>query len=114
MRSKVERHSEEAEKTVREIRRATRRQYSAEEKIRIVIAGLRAGGAPHAGPPPAARPPAQAGCITFNTRRVTRSASPAALAWSMAVSGSAFASYHCAALECSRATSSGSRRLSSA
>ena len=41
MRSKVERHSEEAEKTVREIRRATRRQYSAEEKIRIVIAGLR-------------------------------------------------------------------------
>lgn len=41
MRSKVERHSEEAEKTVRDIRRATRRQYSAEEKIRIVIAGLR-------------------------------------------------------------------------
>ena len=41
MRSKVERHSEEAEKTVRDIRRATRRQYSAEEKVRIVIAGLR-------------------------------------------------------------------------
>ena len=41
MRSKVERHSEEAEKAVREIRRATRRQYSAEEKVRIVIAGLR-------------------------------------------------------------------------
>ena len=41
MRSKVERHSEEAEKAVRDIRRATRRQYSAEEKIRIVIAGLR-------------------------------------------------------------------------
>ena len=41
MRSKVERHSEEAEKTVRDIRRASRRQYSAEEKIRIVIAGLR-------------------------------------------------------------------------
>ncbi len=41
MRSKVERHSEAAEKTVRDIRRATRRQYSAEEKVRIVIAGLR-------------------------------------------------------------------------
>jgi transposase len=41
MRSKVERHSEEAEKAVRDIRRATRRQYSAEEKVRIVIAGLR-------------------------------------------------------------------------
>src|ERR1700719_2072233 len=41
MRSQVERHSEEAEKAVRDIRRATRRQYSAEEKIRIVIAGLR-------------------------------------------------------------------------
>jgi len=41
MRSAVERHSEEAEKVVRDIRRATRRQYSAEEKVRIVIAGLR-------------------------------------------------------------------------
>ncbi len=41
MRSKVERHSEEAEKAVRDIRRATRRQYSSEEKVRIVIAGLR-------------------------------------------------------------------------
>src|ERR1700744_6018928 len=41
MRSPVERHSEEAEKVVRDIRRATRRQYSAEEKVRIVIAGLR-------------------------------------------------------------------------
>ena len=30
-----------AEKAVRDIRRATRRQYSAEEKIRIVLAGLR-------------------------------------------------------------------------
>ena len=35
------RHSEEAEKAVRDIRRATRRQYSAEDKVRIVIAGLR-------------------------------------------------------------------------
>ena len=41
MRSKMETHSDEAEKRVRDIRRATRRQYSAEEKIRIVIAGLR-------------------------------------------------------------------------
>ena len=30
-----------AEKTVRDIRRATRRQYSVEEKIRIVLEGLR-------------------------------------------------------------------------
>ena len=41
MRSKAEMDSEEAEKRVRDIRRATRRQYSAEDKIRIVIAGLR-------------------------------------------------------------------------
>ena len=41
MRTKVETALEEAEKRVRDIRRATRRQYSAEEKIRIVIAGLR-------------------------------------------------------------------------
>jgi transposase len=32
---------EGAEKTVRDIRRATRRQFSAEEKIRIVLEGLR-------------------------------------------------------------------------
>ena len=30
-----------AEKTVRDIRRATRRHYSSEEKIRIVLEGLR-------------------------------------------------------------------------
>jgi len=30
-----------AEKTVRDIRRATRRRFSAEEKIRIVLEGLR-------------------------------------------------------------------------
>ena len=30
-----------AEKTVRDIRRATRKQYSPEEKIRIVLEGLR-------------------------------------------------------------------------
>ena len=32
---------EPAEQVVKEIRRATRRQFSAEEKIRIVLAGLR-------------------------------------------------------------------------
>jgi len=37
----METHSDEAEKRVRDIRRATRRQFSAEEKVRIVIAGLR-------------------------------------------------------------------------
>ena len=31
---------ESAEKAIRDIRRATRRQYSAEEKIRIVLEGL--------------------------------------------------------------------------
>jgi transposase len=41
MRSKLETHSNEAEKAVRDIRRATRRQFAAEEKVRIVIAGLR-------------------------------------------------------------------------
>jgi transposase len=41
MRTQVEHHAEEAEKVIRDIRRATRRQYSAEEKVRIVIAGLR-------------------------------------------------------------------------
>ena len=33
--------SDSAEQTVRAIRRKTRKQYSAEEKIRIVVAGLR-------------------------------------------------------------------------
>jgi transposase len=41
MRSAVERQSEEEEKVVRDIRRATRRQYTAEETVRIVSAGLR-------------------------------------------------------------------------
>jgi len=36
-----ERLPDGAEKTVRDIRRATRRHHSAEEKIRIVLAGLR-------------------------------------------------------------------------
>lgn len=41
MRSKEDRSKDSAEKAVRVIRRATRRQYSAEEKIRIVLEGLR-------------------------------------------------------------------------
>ena len=41
MRSKADRSKDSAEKAVRDIRRATRRQYSAEEKIRIVLEGLR-------------------------------------------------------------------------
>jgi transposase len=41
MRQKHEAASAAAEQTVREIRRRTRRQFSAEDKIRIVIAGLR-------------------------------------------------------------------------
>src|SRR5262245_10266782 len=36
-----EERAEKAEKTVRDIRRATRRHHSAEEKIRIVLEGLR-------------------------------------------------------------------------
>jgi len=41
MRQKPEALSDEAEKRVRDIKRATRRHFSAEDKIRIVIAGLR-------------------------------------------------------------------------
>src|SRR6201997_4046411 len=41
MRSKIDTQSEEAEKAVRDIRRATRRHFSAEDKVRIVIADLR-------------------------------------------------------------------------
>ena len=41
MRSKTEADSGAAEKAVRDIRRATRRHFSAEDKVRIVIAGLR-------------------------------------------------------------------------
>ena len=41
MRSKIDTQSEEAEKAVRDIRRAARRHFSAEDKVRIVIAGLR-------------------------------------------------------------------------
>ena len=41
MRQKSEQSKTPAEKAIKEIRRATRKQYSAEEKIRIVLAGLR-------------------------------------------------------------------------
>ena len=41
MRQKSGRPKERAENVVRDIRRATRRRFSAEEKIRIVLEGLR-------------------------------------------------------------------------
>jgi transposase len=44
MRSQAETHSDEAEKVVRDIRSASRRQCSAEGKFRLVIAALRGEG----------------------------------------------------------------------
>ncbi len=41
MRQEQHRQSDSATKTVRDIRRATRRRFSAEDKIRIVLEGLR-------------------------------------------------------------------------
>jgi transposase len=41
MRQKSQALTSEVEQTVRDIRRRTRKQYSAEEKIRIVLSGLR-------------------------------------------------------------------------
>jgi transposase len=41
MGARDERTPDSAEKTVRDIRRATRRRFSAEDKIRIVLEGLR-------------------------------------------------------------------------
>jgi transposase len=41
MRQRSERHQGAAERTVKDIRRKTRKRYSSEEKIRIVLAGLR-------------------------------------------------------------------------
>jgi len=41
MTDRKERRPGSADKTVRDIRRATRRKFSAEEKIRIVLEGLR-------------------------------------------------------------------------
>ncbi len=44
MRDGTERPQDVAERTVKDIRRKTRQRYSAEEKIRIVLAGLRGEG----------------------------------------------------------------------
>ncbi len=44
MRQKSETATKSSEQIVKGIRRATRKQYSAEEKIRIVLDGLRGGG----------------------------------------------------------------------
>jgi transposase len=41
MRQKTERHQGAAERTIKDIRRRTRKRYSSEEKIWIVLAGLR-------------------------------------------------------------------------
>ena len=41
MREKSKRHQGAAERTIKDIRRRTRKRYSSEEKIRIVLAGLR-------------------------------------------------------------------------
>jgi transposase len=41
MRQKSKGSKDPAEQTIRDIRRRTRKQYSAEEKIRIVLSGLR-------------------------------------------------------------------------
>lgn len=41
MRRKNERHTDGADRVVKDIRRQTRRRFSSEDKIRIVLAGLR-------------------------------------------------------------------------
>ena len=41
MRHRTERHQESADRTVKDIRRKTRKRYSSEEKIHIVIDDLR-------------------------------------------------------------------------
>lgn len=41
MRRKNERHTDDADRVEKDIRRQTRRKYSSEDKIRIVLAGLR-------------------------------------------------------------------------
>ncbi|MCP4780731.1 MAG: transposase, partial [Hyphomicrobium sp.] len=41
MRQKSERYQGAAERTIKDIRHRTRKRYSSEEKIRIVLAGLR-------------------------------------------------------------------------
>jgi len=44
MNTEIRAHKGSAEKTVRDIRHAARRNYFAEEKIRIVLKGLRSEG----------------------------------------------------------------------
>lgn len=41
MRHTTERHTDAADRMVKDIRRKTRKRYSSEDKIRIVLAGLR-------------------------------------------------------------------------
>lgn len=41
MRQKAKRHRNGAERTIKDNRRQTRKPYSAEEKIRVVLEGLR-------------------------------------------------------------------------
>ncbi len=41
MRHIPERHTDAADRTVKNIRRKTRKRYSSEDKIRIVLSGLR-------------------------------------------------------------------------
>ena len=41
MRQKSERRQDAAERTIKDIRRQTRKRYSAKKKTRIVLAGLR-------------------------------------------------------------------------
>jgi transposase len=41
MRHKSEGHQDAADRLIKDTRRKTRRRYSSEEKIRIVLAGLR-------------------------------------------------------------------------
>jgi transposase len=41
MRQKPQRHQEGAERVIKDIRRQTRRRFSAEDKIRIVLSGLK-------------------------------------------------------------------------
>lgn len=41
MRQKTERHQDGAERVIKDIRRKTRKRYTSEDKIRIILAGLR-------------------------------------------------------------------------
>lgn len=41
MRQKTERHQDGAERAIKDIRRKTRKRYTSEDKIRIILAGLR-------------------------------------------------------------------------